>query len=335
MKRKLFSALLCVFALLLLMGASDLPAQSIALSLEEETLVPAEEEAIQIETETPEQQSAEAEEPTEETAEEAMVEDAVESAEVEVVDANVDTSLLVNGKPVSTDTDKMILDGTTYVALTPMIREMLPQASVTWDNAAGTTTVRTEQLTLSAKQGESYIVANGRYLYIPQGLQIRDGRMVLPLRTLVKALDAQTSWSPETGVISVTTGSGAILPGSQFYDENTLFWLSRLITAESGNQSLKGMMAVGNVLLNRVKSPAFPNTIEGVLAQKNQFTTYKNGKLANRTPFERCVIAAKLVMDGGEVEEIQGALYFDSAANSWASRHKVYVATLGGHRFFK
>lgn len=53
-----------------------------------------------------------------------------------------------------------------------------------------------------------------------------------------------------------------------------------MVYAESGNQSLDGKIAVANVVLNRVKSPIFPNTIEGVLAQKNQFPTYGSGSLA-------------------------------------------------------
>ncbi len=73
---------------------------------------------------------------------------------------------------------------------------------------------------------------------------------------------------------------------------------------------------------NRVASPVYPNTVKGVVAQKNQFTTYRGGALANRTPNASSVIAAKLVMDGGVVEEVRNARYFDSSAGSWASRHK-------------
>jgi len=91
---------------------------------------------------------------------------------------------------------------------------------------------------------------------------------------------------------------------------------------------------VGNVVMNRVESSRFPNTVKGVLSQKNQFSTYKNGKLANRTPNESSVIAAKLVLDGGVVEECEGALYFDSASRSWASRNRECIAVIGGHKFY-
>ena len=123
-------------------------------------------------------------------------------------------------------------------------------------------------------------------------------------------------------------------PGSSFYNQEDLFWLSRVIYRESGNQDLEGQMAVGNVILNRVASPEFPNTVEGVLAQKNQFSTYKSGALRETNPSESSVIAAKLVLDGGVVEETRGATFFDSNANSWAAKNKQFIATFGSHNFY-
>ena len=143
-----------------------------------------------------------------------------------------------------------------------------------------------------------------------------------------------TEWDGATGITSVTRGSGAAKSGSAYYNSDDLFWLSRVIYTESGNQPLEGKMAVGNVVLNRVKHPSFANTIEGVLAQKNQFTTYWSGHIGRSTPNAESVIAAKLVLDGGVVEEVKNALYFDSTGNSWASRNRTCVAVIGGHRFY-
>ena len=92
---------------------------------------------------------------------------------------------------------------------------------------------------------------------------------------------------------------------------------------------------MGNVVMNRVASPAFPNTVKEVLAQKNQFTTWKNGRLADRSPNEGSVIAAKLVLDGAVVEECEGATFFDSNTTSWAARNKTCIAVIGNHKFYK
>ena len=56
--------------------------------------------------------------------------------------------------------------------------------------------------------------------------------------------------------------------------------------------------------------------------------------LAATEPSASSTIAAKLVMDGGVVEETRGALYFDSGSNSWAARTRTHVATIGAHAFY-
>ena len=96
--------------------------------------------------------------------------------------------------------------------------------------------------------------------------------------------------------------------------------LARLIQCEAGGEGETGMKAVAGVVMNRVHSPMFPNSVHEIIAQRNQFTTYRGGKLANRTPNEGSIIAAKLVLDGGVVEEVKNALWFDAmCSNSWAA----------------
>ena len=56
--------------------------------------------------------------------------------------------------------------------------------------------------------------------------------------------------------------------------------------------------------------------------------------LAATNPSQSSIIAAKLVLDGGVVEETKGALFFDSGATSWAARNREHIATIGGHKFY-
>ena len=260
--------------------------------------------------------------------------EAAESASAETQPEDVDCCLLLDGVPVSKDTCRTTVGDTTYVALGAMAKQFDPDANVTWNAETQTVTVTTETLSLTATVGELYLVANGRYLYMEDGVQLTDGRAMVSLDAVSKAFGAANGWDAEAGAFTVTGGSGAIVSGNDYYDENTLFWLSRVIYAESGNQPLKGKIGVGNVVLNRVASDRFPNTIQGVLSQKNQFTTYRGGKLAGRTPNAQSVVAAKLAMDGAVVREVAGALYFDGAPNSWAARHRPLLAVIGGHRFY-
>ena len=98
----------------------------------------------------------------------------------------------------------------------------------------------------------------------------------------------------------------------------------------AGNQPLDGKIAVGNVVLNRVASPRFPNSVYEVIFQRNQFTPAANGSI-NRTPSAESVVAAKLCLDGANTAG--SALYFvnPTVAPGWASRNRPYVATIGAH----
>lgn len=325
MKRKLFSVPLCAFALLLLMGASAVPQQTTALLAEEESAV-LDETALETEAQVSTGIQESEIQSDEDVADEAA--DAEEAAPQQ----NADNSFLIDGQPAPLNLGKFQADGVTYVALAPMAQVLDSTVQVGWDGS--TVQIYSSGLALTATVGEHYFVANGRYLYLPKGVQMVNDMVTVPLWAVAKAFDATVGWDASTGTVLVNRGSGAIQSGDSFYDQEALFWLSRVISAESGNQPLEGKMAVGNVVMNRVASPIYPNTVQGVLAQKNQFTTYRNGALADRTPSQACVIAAKLVLDGGVVEVTEGALYFDSSSNSWAAKNRQYIATLGGHKFY-
>ena len=321
MIRKLVSSLLCAFALLLLMGAGTASEQTTSILAEEESGAPSG-SALTTETQADlVEQSAKA------------VPAAASESPIEVAES-VEHGMRIDGEYAPADVAMTRSGGTTYVALAGMAKALDPAATAAWDGGSGTVTVTTPKMTVTAKSGQSYLVANGRYLYLPGKVQMNQGRVIVPLWAVAQAFDAEVSWDATANQVIVTRGSGAIQSGASYYNSDTLFWLSRIIYAESGNQSLKGQMAVGNVVMNRVASPVYPNTVKGVLAQKNQFPTYGSGSLAKRTPNEGSIIAAKLAMDGAVVEEAAGALYFDSASNSWASRNKTHITTIGGHKFY-
>lgn len=192
-----------------------------------------------------------------------------------------------------------------------------------------------ETLTLSASEGAQYVVANGRYLYVKNGVLELDGKIAVPVRVLAEIFNLEVGYDGKTGNVTLTSqeGAGAYLEsGDAYYDSDTLYWLSRIIYAESGNQPLDGKIAVGNVVMNRMDSPLFPDTIYDVLFQRNQFSPAATGSIY-RTPNAASVAAAKLVMDGAV--SLKNVLFFNAAGlNSYASRNRPYVATIGAHAFY-
>ena len=112
------------------------------------------------------------------------------------------------------------------MSLSVMARQLAPNAQISWNGSAAT--VVTDQLTLTAEVGQLYVVANGRYLYTPELVQINHAsQVIVPLRVVAKAFDAAVGYDAATGLTTVTSGSGAILNGESFYNPDDLFWLSK------------------------------------------------------------------------------------------------------------
>ena len=111
--------------------------------------------------------------------------------------------------------------------------------------------------------------------------------------------------------------------------------LMRLAMAEAEGESVEGKALVMLVVLNRVRSEAFPDTVEAVIFQTNQFSvTVAGGRYWTREPDEGCREALELVKQGWD--ESQGALYFESSnGSSWHSRNLEFLFQEGNHRFYR
>lgn len=157
------------------------------------------------------------------------------------------------------------------------------------------------------------------------------------MRVLAEALGATVDWNPATGVVSVN-GGGSATTQPDYNREDKLYWLSRIISAESRGEPLEGQIAVGNVVLNRVDSPDFPDTIYGVIFDDRwggQFTPVRNGTIYQE-PTEQSIQAAKLCLEG--VNVAKDSLYFLAPAltnNHWIMENRTHVMTIGAHWFYR
>lgn len=115
------------------------------------------------------------------------------------------------------------------------------------------------------------------------------------------------------------------------YSDADIRLLAQLINAEAKGESFDGKVAVGNIVLNRVKSNKFPNTIRDVIYQPRQFQPVSNGAI-NNEPSEESVKAAR---ESIKTNLIGDALYFynpDIATDSWIRTRKV-TKVIGDHSF--
>lgn len=117
--------------------------------------------------------------------------------------------------------------------------------------------------------------------------------------------------------------------------ETELNILAKIINAEAKGEPYSGKVAVGAVIMNRIKSSKYPNDIKSVVFAKNQFTPVSNGSYQAAVPTEDDYRAANAALSGED--PTNGALTFYAYKYTKSSYHEslTHTATIGGHKFFK
>jgi N-acetylmuramoyl-L-alanine amidase len=242
-----------------------------------------------------------------------------------------EVSIYIDNQYTELSISAILIDGSTYVPLRAF-SNALGAYDVGWGNR--TATISGNGLYAEASIGSNYVIANDRYLYSPNPVRLINDSTMVPVRPLVAAFDGEVEWEGSTRSVYVTTGSGAITSGSSFYNSDDVYWLSRIIQAEAGNESMTGKIAVGNVIMNRVASPLCPNNIYDVIFDFSngiQFTPAYTGSIYC-TPSYDSIVAAKIALEGYSV--VGDSLFFASTTDCWAAYNRPYVTTIGNHYFY-
>lgn len=221
-------------------------------------------------------------------------------------------------------------DGVTYVQLVPFL-DALGGWETQWDPLAFAASAETDLFTLTVPIRLSHVLADGYAYDTGKSAVLEEGRTYVPLRSVANLLGAQVRFVDWDTPVTVLAGSGLA------YSEEDLYWLSRIISAESQGESLAGQIAVGNVILNRVASDKFPDTIKGVVFDKKDGVQFE--PVSNRTvyndPTDQSVLAARLALSG--VDAAGGSLYFFNPSFSkgtWVRQNRTYYTSIGCHVFY-
>lgn len=115
------------------------------------------------------------------------------------------------------------------------------------------------------------------------------------------------------------------------FGEGERYLLANLIYCEAGGESYEGQVAVGSVVMNRVLSSVYPNTITGVIYQSGQFSPVASGRLAlalaEGRATAKCYQAADAVMSG--TTNVGNCVYFRTPIAGITPKY-----TIGGHIFY-
>ncbi len=132
--------------------------------------------------------------------------------------------------------------------------------------------------------------------------------------------------------INANSGSATQTGGMNGFSSSEVYLLAKTIYAEGRGEPYTGQVAIGAVVLNRVRDKAFPNTISGVVYQKHAFTAVSDGQI-NLTPNETAMKAARDAINGWD--PTGGALYYYNpavATSAWIFDRQT-VTVIGKHVF--
>lgn len=136
------------------------------------------------------------------------------------------------------------------------------------------------------------------------------------------------------GIVGPKTAAalGITLGGSTQTATGDVWLLARVIYGEARGEPYKGQVAIGAVVLNRVKSPSFPNTVAGVIYQRGAFDAVSDGQI-NLAPDETAVRAARDALNGWD--PTNGCLFYynpATATSRWMLSRPVLLR-IGNHAF--
>ncbi|WP_010251187.1 stalk domain-containing protein [Acetivibrio cellulolyticus] len=259
----------------------------------------------------------------------------------------------VNDKCIKMDSEPYIKDGRTYVSVR-FIAEALG-AKVEWfpegkkvlirksdeekevktnanETVAGAVYAN-ENEAIKLLIGSKELVAYGEKKQMDAAAQIVNGRTMVPLRFVSENLDCDVKWDELTYSVLIYK-KGIVVPQqyieNRSYTDEDLIWLARIVHVEVKGLSINGKVAVANVVLNRVKSPEFPDTVYDVIFASGQFPPVKKAGFKELIPSKDCIIAAKMALEG--VNNVENCVYFNNV--KFKSKNVTLYKRIDGEYFY-
>ncbi len=251
---------------------------------------------------------------------------------------DVPVCISVNGNNIKTE-NPYLENGVTYVPLR-FVSEALGAESVLWDGKTSTAEVILDGKQMEFTVGENVATVDGVEKKMNGNIRITNSRTYLPVRFIAEETGSLVSWNGNYYRVEITKENHSVPEAAveeKNYSDDHIYWLAKIISCESGGESLDGKIGVGNVVLNRVEHGTFPNTIYGVIFDRNygvQFQPVLDGSIYNE-PVGEAYLAAKLSLEG--VNTAGESLYFlnpRKATNFWIPNNRKFYVSIGNHDFY-
>lgn len=272
----------------------------------------------------------------------------------------------IDEQPLQFDAEPFLENGRVMVPMRGIFEHF--DALVYWDGESKTVRAFARGEVLTLQVGKTKFDHNGELFDMDTAPVIRSGRTFVPVRFIAQSLGMDVAWDADNQRVEIskksesdtspatepTPGNDAPKPTDEpatnapevpanehetidpiaQYSEEEIELLTRVINAEAYSEPFEGKVAVGAVIMNRVKSSAFPNTITAVIYQPNQFYVVSNGAI-HRSLAPDSREAALEALRGNDPTD--GALFFwnpNRSESPFVSKLQTNVV-IGGHAFGK
>ena len=252
---------------------------------------------------------------------------------------DVPVDIMLNGEHIKMNDAPFLYDGTTYAPIRE-ISDLFGAENVVWDEETKTAIIEFEEKLIEMPINEKHVYIDGKKVPLSARAMLVNSRTYVPVRFISEHLGAIVSWDAPYYTVQIEKDD-CIVPKDKVltksYDNDHIYWLAKIISCESQGEGLDGMIAVGNVVLNRVESPLFPNTIYGVIFDDVggiQFEPVINGTIHNE-PTQASYLAAKMALEGKNTAG--DSLFFlnpDKAQNFWITENRKFYTAIGNHHFY-
>lgn len=257
----------------------------------------------------------------------------------EDIDHNTPICLKVNGEYIKSDVKPFLHNGLTYVPIR-FVSSALGADSVMWSEKSRTATIKDGAVSILLTIGQTKATVNNKKVTLDGSIILTQDRTFVPVRFIAENMGANVLWDKSTYTVNISKEGNAVpsdMITKRHYSDDDIYWLSRIVNAESAAEPIRGKIAVANTVLNRVKSKDFPNTIYSVIFDRKfgvQFEPTINGTIYN-TPAGDSIVAAKRALEGENV--VDKSMYFLNpaiASNFWIVKNRTFYTTIGNHDFY-
>lgn len=245
-----------------------------------------------------------------------------------------------------------LISNTTYVALRSFLNS-IGGFNISWNQKYKIATAVSDKFNVSVQIDKYELIVNDSDIATNAKNLLINNTTYVPLRPLAEAFGFDVKWNGSTKTVTLAkiiqndnfedeenfgTYKNYTARADAYYDYEDLYWLSRIISAESRGESIEGKLAVGSVVMNRVDHKNYPSSIKGVVFDDKyaiQFTPVSNGSIYYE-PTDESVFAAKIILEGYRIDK--SVIYFVDtkvSPNSWVELNNDFVFKIGCHSFFK